>query len=76
MQLASVDSENGAKSEWQRLRKRMPDILDGRQPIIVKAEHDGRTIWRLRAGGFDDLGKASEFCDRVRAVGGDCITIR
>ena len=76
VQLASVDSEAGAKTEWQRLRKRMPDILDGRDPIIVKGELDGRTVWRLRAGGFDDAAKASEFCDRVHAEGGVCITVQ
>ena len=76
VQLASVYSEDDAKSEWRRLRKRMPDILDGRQPIIVKGDHDGRPVWRLRAGGFDDVAKASEFCDRVHAEGGVCITIQ
>jgi Flp pilus assembly protein TadD len=77
VQLASVDSEAGAKDEWRRLVKRMPDVLDGREPIIVKGElGDGRTVWRLRAGGFDDAAKASEFCGRVHAEGGVCITVQ
>lgn len=72
VQLAAVDSEGAAQTEWQRLAKRMPDLLGDRQPVVQKAERDGRAVWRLRTGGFADIADATAFCARVRAKGGAC----
>ena len=72
MQLAAVGSEEIAKQEWQRLSKRMPDLLGDRAPVIQRLERDGRTIWRLRTGGFADTAEATSFCVRLRAKGLAC----
>lgn len=50
----------------------MPEILGGRRPAVVKTEHDGRTYWRLRIGGFADAEQASSFCEKIRAKRGNC----
>jgi hypothetical protein len=72
VQLAAVRSEADAKSEWERLAKRMPDLLAQRHPAISKTDHDGHTLWRVRTGGFTDLSQAKDFCERVRAKGAGC----
>jgi cell division septation protein DedD len=72
VQLAAVRSEADAKSEWDRLSKRMPDLLAQRHPAISKTDHDGQTLWRVRTGGFADVTQAKDFCDRVRAKGTGC----
>lgn len=72
VQLAAVDSEQVAQSEWQRLAKRMPDLLGDRRPILQRVERDGRAVWRVRTGGFADLAEATGFCARVRSKGGSC----
>jgi hypothetical protein len=72
VQLAAVHSEDAAKSEWQRLSKRLPDLLGQRKPAIVKAERDGHTLWRVRTGGFSDVSQATSFCEKMRAKGVGC----
>lgn len=72
VQLAAVGSEQAAQAEWQRLSKRMPDLLGGRKPTVQRVDRDGRTLWRVRTGGFADLAEATSFCARVRAKGASC----
>ena len=72
VQLAAVTSEDAARSEWQRLEKRMPDLFAHRQPAFSKTERSGHALWRVRTGGFSDVAQATAFCDRVRAKGAGC----
>jgi hypothetical protein len=72
VQLAAVSSEEAARAEWQRIEKRMPELFGQRQPAFSKTERNGRTLWRLRTGGFSDTAQATAFCERVRAKGAGC----
>jgi hypothetical protein len=72
VQLGALTSEEAAKTEWQRLERRMPELLGGRKPAVLKSERDGKTFWRLRTGGFADAGEAAQFCEKIRGKGGAC----
>jgi len=72
VQLAAVRSEDAAKSEWQRLSKRMPELLGQHRPAFTKIERDGQALWRVRTGGFNDISQATQFCAQVRAKGASC----
>jgi hypothetical protein len=72
VQLAALASEDAAHGEWQALLKRMPDLLNGRQPIYTRTERNGRTFWRVRTSGFADVAQARAFCEHVRTKGGGC----
>jgi cell division septation protein DedD len=72
VQLAALASEAAARNEWQQLAKRMPELLNGRQPVFSRFERDGHVFWRVRTAGFADEAQARAFCDRVRGKGGGC----
>ena len=72
VQLAAMDNEQAAQTEWQRLVKRMPELLGDRRLVMQKAEKDGQPIWRVRTGGFPDIADATGFCQKVRAKGAAC----
>jgi hypothetical protein len=72
VQLAALQSEAAAMNEWHRLEQRMPGLLDGKQPTVMKVQHDGRVFYRLRTGGFSGSGEAGKFCSEVKAKGGGC----
>lgn len=73
VQLGAVASEQAAHAEWQRLAKRMPDLFGGKAPAISKVERDGKTLWRVRTGGFADANAARAFCEHVKAKASGCI---
>jgi hypothetical protein len=72
VQLAALSSEAAARDEWRELSKRMPALMNGKQPIFSHAERDGHTFWRLRTSGFADVAQARSFCDQVRQKGAGC----
>jgi len=72
VQLAAVESEQGAQAEWQRLAKRIPDMLGDKRPVVQRAERDGKPVWRVRTGGFTDMADATSFCARLRSKGASC----
>ena len=66
VQLAAVDSDAAAHSEWDRLRRAHPELFAGRTPRIERADHDGHVIYRLRTRGFVDTAAAATFCAQAR----------
>lgn len=71
VQLAVVGSEAAAPEQWERVRRRLGALLQGRETLTIPAEVGGRSVWRLRTP-FAGTVEASSFCESVRAVGGAC----
>lgn len=74
-QLGAYDSADVARTEWNRISARFSDYLDGKQRVIQRAEKGGRTFYRLRAMGFEDLSAARRFCAALVAGRADCIPV-
>lgn len=72
VQFAAFTDAAAAHTEWDALMKKTPDLLGGRQPEITRADAAGRTMWRLRTGGFATVAEAASFCAKMRARGADC----
>ncbi len=75
VQLGAYDSEKIAKQEWSRLSAQFADYLPGKSRVIQKAKSGGRSFYRLRAMGFDDLSDARRFCAVLVAEKADCIPV-
>jgi hypothetical protein len=72
VQLAAVPTEQAANAEWQRLQRRMPDLLGNQRLVLSRGEREGQPFFRIRTGAFADNAAARGFCDQVRARGGSC----
>jgi hypothetical protein len=75
VQLGAFDSAEVARSEWDQLALRYEDILDGKNRVIEQAQSGGKTFYRLRALGFEDLSDARRFCAAMMAGGAPCIPV-
>ncbi|MFK7753617.1 MAG: SPOR domain-containing protein [Sedimentitalea sp.] len=74
-QLGAYDSPEIAKAEWDRLAASFQDYMGDKPRVIQKASSGGRTFYRLRAMGFDDLSEARRFCSVLVAENADCIPV-
>lgn len=72
VQLGAPSSEAAAQAEWDRRRRAMPELLGGAERFIVRADVNGRTVYRVRAGSFATAADADAFCGMIKARGGDC----
>jgi cell division septation protein DedD len=78
VQLGALASEEAARSEWERLSRRAPELFQGRTPQILRLDRaEGQTpLFRLRTGGLPDQDAAIQFCEQIRARGGACMPVR
>lgn len=74
-QLGAFKSEAIALEEWARLEARFEDVLSDKGRVIQRAESGGRTFYRLRAIGFEDLAEARRFCSALVAERAECIPV-
>jgi len=72
-QLGSYASVEQANAGWKVFQSRYAN-LRGAEPVITKANVDGKDYWRVAAGGFDRQG-ANAMCSAVKAGGNGCIPI-
>ena len=72
VQLAAFETQQAAEQDWGKLAEKIPGLFNGHTPEVERAVVAGRTVFRLRTGGFADMAAATAFCGKVRAKGGDC----
>lgn len=74
-QLGAYDSAEIARAEWDRMNLKFEEYMDGKKRVVQKATSGGRTFYRLRAMGFDDLSAARRFCSALVSENADCIPV-
>lgn len=76
VQLAAPSTEAAALAEWARRAKASPGLMAGAEKLVIKADVNGRTVYRLRAGSFASSADAGAFCGAIKASGGACFIAR
>lgn len=71
VQLGSFASMSSASLAWTKYQQRHPE-LKGADRIITKAVVNGKTYYRVAAGGFA-RSSAVSFCSAVKKGGGGCL---
>lgn len=74
-QLGAFASRAIALEHWAKLAGRFDGYLADKSRVIQKAKSGGRTFYRLRAMGFDDLAEARRFCSALVDQRADCIPV-
>lgn len=75
VQLGAFDSPEIARAQWGQLSARFAPFMEGKHRIVMQAKSGGRTFYRLRAQGFEDIGDARRFCSALVAESVDCIPV-
>ena len=77
VQLAAVRSESAAKSEWNRLRRKHPDLLGGLTLHVMRADLGKKGIYyRVRGGPLADEAAARNLCAKLSGQGVGCLVVR
>lgn len=71
VQLGAFKSEAEARTTWSKLTAKHGDVIKG-SPIIVKADVNGTTFYRLRASGFASADAAKKACTTLSGRGQAC----
>lgn len=76
VQLGAYDRAELLETNWQRLRRRTGDLLDGHEPSRSEKLVGERRYYRLSIAGFGQRGAAVELCEALQAKGRDCFVRR
>ncbi len=75
VQLGAYPTQDLAREEWDRIAGRFADFMEGKGRVIQEAEAGGRTFYRLRVHGFEDLSDSRRFCAVLVAGEASCIPV-
>jgi hypothetical protein len=77
VQVSSQRSEADARASFRALQAKYPQVLNGRQPVIKRADLGSKGVYyRAMVGPFDSQSDASQFCSNLKAAGGQCLIQR
>lgn len=74
VQIAATRSRALARSSFGDMQKKYPQLLGGRDPLILRIDLGTKGIfYRVNIGGFDNRADAIEFCASLKNAGQDCL---
>ncbi|MBL1147941.1 MAG: SPOR domain-containing protein [Pseudomonadota bacterium] len=76
LQLGAFSTGSSAEKAWDSFGKKYGSVLDGLSPDYQQAEVKGKTLYRLRAGGFESRADALARCEDLKKQGGSCLVVK
>ncbi|MCT4656132.1 MAG: SPOR domain-containing protein [Cohaesibacter sp.] len=77
VQVTSQRTPEQARASYANIQSRLSSVLGGYQPDIKRADLGAKGVYyRVRVGSFADRGGATNFCQSIKAAGGDCLVAR
>lgn len=76
VQLGAFNDDKAALANWETLKRKHGETLNGLTPAVVAATVNGRSFQRLQAGPLATSAAANELCGRLKASGTDCLVLR
>ena len=77
IQLGSVRSEEQARQEWDRIKRKNADLLGGLAATPIRADLGEKGVyWRILAGPVGDPAKAEHLCGELRERSIGCLLVR
>lgn len=77
VQISALRSREAADAEWGKATRARPQMFRGADKSVQRADLGQKGVfYRLRAGAFESRADASEFCDALKADGGQCIVVQ
>jgi cell division septation protein DedD len=76
VQVGAMRSEEAAIEAWETGLARYPAFYRGATRVIQRADLGAKGVYfRVRVGSFESRDKAAEYCDALKAEGGNCIVV-
>ncbi len=77
LQLGAVRSEEVAREEWDRIKRRNSDLLGNLSAVAIRADLGGKGVYyRIQAGPVGDASTADRVCGELRQRHLGCIIVR
>jgi len=77
LQLGSVRSEDAARQEWERIKRKNPDLLGNISATPIRADLGDRGVYyRIQTAPFTDLTAAERICSELKQRSIGCIIAR
>ncbi len=77
VQVTSQRTPEQAQASYRNIQAQLSSVLGGYEPDIKEADLGARgTYYRVRVGSFADQAGAVNFCNSIKAAGGDCLVAR
>lgn len=75
VQLGAFPTEEEARAAWDQLQGPFGDYFAGKRRVLQEASAGGKSFYRLRAVGFEDLSDARRFCTVLVTGDAACIPV-
>ena len=76
VQVAAVNSRDGAEATWTKLQKKHPQLLGDLQLTVVEITKGNGRMYRVQGGPFQDRAKAVDACMALKAAHQDCLAVK